>query len=806
MSSPHNRLKKSISLPLPLSSELSNETHINLIVFSSRTLTNIKQIGEGTYGGIYSSEFSSGDEKPHHTYAVKENYIDKTSDFRSSVREADLLYKFHNHPFIVSIKGISFENPFTNKNRVNQSRMYKPDNLYFMFEEAAYDGHTLIHGGRADIPYKKLFIIQFLLGIEYMHAKNIIHRDLKPSNLLWYREGSDRVLKICDFGLAKPFCDQEPSTPRVQTPWYRAPEISFKCSNYDAKSDMWSVGCILFELITGQEFMANVDAKETDLNLLIKMFQTVPKLPSRSTLAKLDGHQILKKRVDELYKMKRPHLDKVLNLSEDNIKDFNSFPENGVATYSMFIDLLSHIMVIDPDERYSATQALNHGFFDSFRDYINQIKAEYPPEPDPFPLVNIHNCEERQWAISIVNRIFNNQFGEDNKHKRCIWYRHRILFLALDIYDRYLHYIHTKGPSNIIYEINKPKKSVSSPSPNKIKISTGKFHNKQISELNFMVCVYLAYKYFNVMTTTLSFNNFVTENFQTETARNIAEQFELQLLRCVLDLKIYRPSIFEMADQYNTKLSIDQVRDMLAFYGSLKDQSNVSVKELYNKFMNKNLDDDHVKLDLNSKPIQIRAMSPTTPTNLKTPISPKDPKDMTNNKDIFCPKTPHPRLGSPRANYSISPITPTSPIRHISPITPISHVSHINHVIPITTRLNRTNSSESTSSSGLIMSTSTSSSSSGEGIGEGIGEEIKEEIIENNDSNKTGSEEHNRRDSIKVTIGHIGTQTSRVSTSKRATIFKSFNPVTDQDGNKVVVFGRVNKNKNGKDNIKGHSN
>ena len=75
-----------------------------------------------------------------------------------------------------------------------------------------------------------------------------MHRDIKGGNLLLTRDG---MLKIADFGLARVFkkVNNPNFTVRVVTRWYRAPEISLVEKRYDQSSDMWSFGCVLYELI-----------------------------------------------------------------------------------------------------------------------------------------------------------------------------------------------------------------------------------------------------------------------------------------------------------------------------------------------------------------------------------------------------------------------------------------------------------------------------------------------------------------------------------------------------------------------------
>lgn len=91
-------------------------------------------------------------------------------------------------------------------------------------------------------------------GIKFLHSAELIHRDLKPSNVLL---NSDCTLKICDFGLARSLvADRDGSdivlTEEVATRWYRAPEVLLGSQTYEKAADMWSVGCILAEILIGK--------------------------------------------------------------------------------------------------------------------------------------------------------------------------------------------------------------------------------------------------------------------------------------------------------------------------------------------------------------------------------------------------------------------------------------------------------------------------------------------------------------------------------------------------------------------------
>lgn len=124
-----------------------------------------------------------------------------------------------------------------------------------VFDFMDTDLHHVIRAGILEEIHKKYIVYQVLKCLKYMHYGELIHRDLKPSNILL---NSECHVKVADFGLARSIaCKEEDGgapvlTEYVATRWYRAPEILLGSTKYSKAVDMWSVGCILGELIVGK--------------------------------------------------------------------------------------------------------------------------------------------------------------------------------------------------------------------------------------------------------------------------------------------------------------------------------------------------------------------------------------------------------------------------------------------------------------------------------------------------------------------------------------------------------------------------
>jgi len=509
--------------------------------------------GSGTYGIVYNARTS---DKHQRKVAVKRNIVDESISFSGSIKELDLLNRLKGHPYIVKLLSVSYGNPMTTPNSPISragNLNYREDYLHFIFEQANNNGHDLIYGDGIHISYLKLAMVQMFLGIEYMHAKGVIHRDIKPSNLLWFVSSDNKAaIKICDFGLAKVNNSKTPMTPRVVTSWYRAPEICSRDPKYGYPSDVWSAGCILFEMVSKRALLVNT--VDDDVKLLSKIIGLIPD-PSYNEIFRLtQGYKI--KLTQDASPRHRVSFRDLIGLNEEKIAEFNSYPRVG-AKYEKFLDLLNNILVLDPAKRYTPTQILDHPYFDPYRDVINWSRKEYPPTSYLSDKVNIICCKERSWACKAAFLVFNGR-------SYLKWYKHQILFQSIDLFDRYLTHIRTKTTKRLVKSRYQ-----------------GRYLTRYQTELHYVVCLYMAIKYFTTLHIPISFLELATDNYKTEKAMIEAEEFEKKMLSEVLHFRIYRDTIYETACKIKDDL-LDEVetRDLLDKYGNIRGDCNISVTKL----------------------------------------------------------------------------------------------------------------------------------------------------------------------------------------------------------------------------------
>ena len=279
----------------------------------------LNEIGKGSYGIVYKAQ----DQQTSSTVALKKLQMrDSQGGYTSSlIREVSLLRKLR-HPNIVSISDFFTEG----------------ESDYIALEYLSTDLRNFMLSVPSRLPEStvKFYTHQILSGLEYCHDLNIIHRDLKPQNLLL----SENELKIADFGLSK-FANEhdEPTTPIVQTLWYRAPEVLLGGQG-GFKIDMWSLGCIFVEMIQGKALFCGSNS----VDQLWKIFQVLgtPGEEDWTGISDLPGYHCFPKYERVGFKTLLPQLS------------------------IEALDFVSGLLVLDPSRRMTATQAKNHVYLREF--------------------------------------------------------------------------------------------------------------------------------------------------------------------------------------------------------------------------------------------------------------------------------------------------------------------------------------------------------------------------------------------------------------------------------------------------------
>jgi len=96
-----------------------------------------------------------------------------------------------------------------------------------------------------------------------------MHRDIKPQNLLV--DPTCHILKICDFGSAKKFKEDDASIAYITSRYYRAPELIFGNTKYDQKIDIWSAGCVIAEVVLGEPLFRGENAHAQVIEIIKKL-------------------------------------------------------------------------------------------------------------------------------------------------------------------------------------------------------------------------------------------------------------------------------------------------------------------------------------------------------------------------------------------------------------------------------------------------------------------------------------------------------------------------------------------------------
>ena len=212
--------------------EDNNSSKKKNIKVTSKDFQTLKLLGTGSFGRVLLVKFLSNNT----LYAMKilnKSQIKLKHQEEHTQTERDLMVKINN-PFIVNIKFA-----------------FQDDSQLYIVSDFMQGGDMFYHlhfNKKFDEERAKFYTIELILGLEFLHKNSMIYRDLKPENILMDSKGH---LKISDFGLSKILDNpQDKAYTLCGTPQYLAPEI-LKNRGYDKTVDWWSLGCFLYEMLTG---------------------------------------------------------------------------------------------------------------------------------------------------------------------------------------------------------------------------------------------------------------------------------------------------------------------------------------------------------------------------------------------------------------------------------------------------------------------------------------------------------------------------------------------------------------------------
>ena len=289
---------------------------------------NLSVVGAGAYGRVCSADDTKGVSKEGVALKVVIKKLARpfqtAMDAKRTYRELRMLKHMHHE------NSIGLLDVFTPAISIENFR-----DVYLVCHWMPTDLNNILKTQKLSDDQVQFLVYQILRGMKYVHSAGIIHRDLKPSNIAVNEECE---LKILDFGLARPTANE--MTGYVSTRWYRAPEIMLNWMHYHQAVDIWSVGCIMAEMLTGMALFPGTDRID-QLNRILVLCGT----PTEETLDKMTSEEA-QNYVRSLPKMERKKFNEVF-------KDINP----------LAIDLLDKILNIDSDKRITAAQALAHQYF-----------------------------------------------------------------------------------------------------------------------------------------------------------------------------------------------------------------------------------------------------------------------------------------------------------------------------------------------------------------------------------------------------------------------------------------------------------
>ena len=312
------------------------------VFFVSPRYTNLRYISEGAYGMVCSAV----DNLRRRRVAIKKiNPFNNETSGLKALREIMILSHLE-HENVIGILDI-----------VRAPKRGAIHDLYIVQPLMDMDLRTLLKNQRLPREHACCFFYQILRGLKYIHSANVVHLDLKPGNVL---VNSDCYLKICDFGLARMINPEQPNNDGLKeyvvTRWYRAPEVMLRNQPFISKAvDMWSVGCILAEMLSNKPLFPG----RHYLDELNNIFSVIGS-PSAEDLENIKGAD------------SKRHIASLPDKPKVPLKQL--FP----GTEPSALDVLDRMITFNPKNRITVEQALDHQYLVRYHDGANEPVASEP--------------------------------------------------------------------------------------------------------------------------------------------------------------------------------------------------------------------------------------------------------------------------------------------------------------------------------------------------------------------------------------------------------------------------------------------
>ncbi|KAK6937224.1 Protein kinase domain, partial [Dillenia turbinata] len=284
-------------------------------------------VGHGSFGVVFQAKCLETGE----TVAIKKVLQDK----RYKNRELQTM-RLLDHPNVLSLKHCFFSTTEKDELYLNLVLEYVPETVHRVIK------HYNKMNQRMPLIFVKLYTYQIFRALAYLHGSiGVCHRDIKPQNLLV--NPHTHQLKICDFGSAKVLVRGEANISYICSRYYRAPELIFGATEYTTAIDIWSVGCVLAELLLGQPLFPG----ESGVDQLVEIIKVLG-TPTREEI-----------------KCMNP------NYTEFKFPQIKAHPWHKIFHKRMppeAVDLVSRLLQYSPSLRCTALEALIHPFFNELRD------------------------------------------------------------------------------------------------------------------------------------------------------------------------------------------------------------------------------------------------------------------------------------------------------------------------------------------------------------------------------------------------------------------------------------------------------